>query len=191
MKLSEQWLREWCDPEADITALADVLTIGGLEVDAVDPLARPESVVVAEVIDVAKHPNADRLSLCRVSDGTEERQVVCGAPNVQAGMKTAYAPVGCVLPGGQKLKRAKIRGVESHGMLCSAAELALRDTRQLEVSTDGTHMDMFGTQMDICRKIGIFDDIESQSFLVCAEKTSCAKLETRKAVEPSLVTLAK
>ena len=127
MKLSEQWLREWCDPEADITALADVLTIGGLEVDAVDPLARPESVVVAEVIDVAKHPNADRLSLCRVSDGTEERQVVCGAPNVQAGMKTAYAPVGCVLPGGQKLKRAKIRGVESHGMLCSAAELALSD----------------------------------------------------------------
>ena len=129
MKLSEQWLREWTDPSFETDELAHRLTMAGHEVDDVvvegDGLS---GVVVAEVKSVTQHPNADRLSLCQVDPGDGElTQIVCGAPNVHEGMKTPLAVPGVRLPNGMKLRRSKIRGVESAGMLCSAIELGLGD----------------------------------------------------------------
>ena len=129
MRIAESWLRDWIDPDLDTTALAEKLTMAGLEVDGVhiegDGL---EGVVIGEVIDVGKHPNADRLSVCHVTTGHGEPvEVVCGAPNVVAGMKSPLAVPGVKLPNGLKLKKTKIRGVVSNGMLCSAAELKLGD----------------------------------------------------------------
>ncbi len=129
MKIAESWLREWVNPDLDTEALAHQLTMLGHEVDAVDVEgAALTDVVVGEVLSVGKHPDADRLSVCEVSDGGPETlEIVCGAPNVVAGMKTPLARTGVTLPNGLKLRRAKIRGVVSNGMLCSAAELGLGD----------------------------------------------------------------
>ncbi len=129
MKFSEQWLREWVSPQLATQALADQITMAGLEVDAVEPVAAVfEGVVVAEVLERVQHPDADKLSVCRVSDGSAEPvQVVCGAPNVAAGQKVPFARVGAVLPGDFKIKRAKLRGQASHGMICSASELGLEE----------------------------------------------------------------
>lgn len=129
MKFSEKWLREWVDPPLDTTGLADRLTMAGLEVDAIELQgAGLGGVVVAEVLDVRKHPDADKLSVCRVSTGKKKAvEVVCGAPNVVAGMKSPFAPPGTQLPNGFKLERAEIRGVVSNGMLCSEIELCLGD----------------------------------------------------------------
>ncbi len=129
MKFSEQWLREWVDPSLDTNALAHRLTMAGHEVDSVEAQGSGlGGVVVGEVIASQKHPNADRLSVCRVSTGAGDPvDVVCGAPNVVTGMKSPFAPVGTKLPNGMQLEKAKIRGVESNGMLCSAIELGLGD----------------------------------------------------------------
>ncbi|HSS64917.1 MAG TPA: phenylalanine--tRNA ligase subunit beta [Gammaproteobacteria bacterium] len=128
MKLSEQWLRQWVDPPVDTDALAAQLTNAGLEVDSVTPAAVPlDGVVVGEILSVEPHPGADKLSVCEVSTGGETHVVVCGAPNVHSGMRAPYARVGAKLPGGTKIRRTKIRGVESHGMLCSADELQIGD----------------------------------------------------------------
>ncbi|MFV8833401.1 phenylalanine--tRNA ligase subunit beta [Aquisalimonas sp.] len=129
MKISEHWLREWLPVDLDTQALAHRLTMAGLEVDGVE-MAAPafEQIVVGEVLECSAHPDADKLSVCRVDDGSgEPLQVVCGAPNVRAGLKAPLARVGGVLPEGMKIKRAKLRGVESTGMLCSARELGLSD----------------------------------------------------------------
>lgn len=128
MKLSEQWLREWVDPQISTEDLVAQLTMAGLEVDSMEPAAAEFSgVVVAEVVDVAPHPDADKLRVCRVNAGAEPLQIVCGAPNVRVGMRVPAALVGAVLPGDLKIKKAKLRGVESSGMLCSARELGLAD----------------------------------------------------------------
>ncbi|WP_458527070.1 phenylalanine--tRNA ligase subunit beta [Onishia taeanensis] len=129
MKFSEQWLREWVSPQLATQALADQITMAGLEVDAVEPVAAAfQGVVVAEVLDKAQHPDADKLNVCQVADGSGETvQVVCGAPNVAVGQKVAFAQVGAVLPGDFKIKKAKLRGVESRGMICSASELGLEE----------------------------------------------------------------
>mgnify|MGYP001822217482 FL=1 len=128
MKFSEAWLREWVSPDIPREELLEQLTMAGLEVDGVEAVAGSFSnVVVAEVIAADKHPDADKLSVCMVNDGTATHQVVCGAPNVRPGLITAYARVGAVLPGDFKIKQAKLRGVESNGMLCSAAELGIGD----------------------------------------------------------------
>jgi len=129
VKVSEQWLREWADPPVDTDTLVEQLTGAGLEVDSAEPVAPPmDKVVVAEVREVAPHPEADRLSLCSVDAGTGETlAVVCGAANVFAGMRAPMALVGARLPDGHKIRRSKIRGVESQGMLCSARELGLGD----------------------------------------------------------------
>jgi len=129
MKIAESWLREWVDPDLDTEALAHELTMLGHEVDGIEPEGTGlEDVVVAEVLSVARHPDADKLSVCQVSDGSGETlEIVCGAPNVVAGMKTPLARVGVTLPNGLKLRKAKIRGVVSNGMLCSAVELGLGD----------------------------------------------------------------
>lgn len=126
MKFSENWLREWVDPPVDTETLAAQLTGAGLEVDSVAPAMPPlEDVVVGEIVSVSPHPDADKLNVCEVSTGSEKHTVVCGAPNVFAGMRAPFARVGAWLPGGVKIRKSKIRGVESRGMLCSAAELEL------------------------------------------------------------------
>lgn len=124
MILSENWLREWVNPDLDSEALAHTLTMAGLEVDAITPLADGLSgVVVAAIISAEPHPDADKLRVCSVNTGSETVQIVCGAPNAAAGLKAPLAQPGAKLPGGIKIKKAKLRGVESQGMLCSGAEL--------------------------------------------------------------------
>jgi phenylalanyl-tRNA synthetase beta chain len=127
MKIAESWLREWVNPDLDTEALADRLTMTGHEVDGiVKEGVGLEGVVIAEVLEVGKHPDADRLSVCKVSNGSGDvLEVVCGAPNVVKGMKTPLATPGVTLPNGLKLRKSKIRGVVSNGMLCSAVELGL------------------------------------------------------------------
>jgi len=129
MKFSEKWLREWVNPPIDIEQLTDQLTFLGLEVEEfVSSKPVMSDVVLARVVDVLPHPDADRLRVCEVDNGTADLlQIVCGAPNVRAGMVTALANVGCPMPDGKKLKRSKLRGVESNGMLCSGAEIGLSD----------------------------------------------------------------
>jgi len=129
MKFAESWLREWVDPKLDVEALAEQLTMAGHEVNSIESEGKElKGVVIAEVVTVARHPNADRLSVCQVSTGKGKPvEVVCGAPNVVAGMKSPLAAPGVRLPDGTKLSRSRIRGVESNGMLCSAIELGLGD----------------------------------------------------------------
>jgi len=131
MKFSERWLRAWIDPPVDSDGLADQLTSLGLEVDGIES-ARPgfTGVVVGKIIAARQHPDADRLRVCEVDAGEDQPlQVVCGAPNAREGLLTAFARVGGGLPDGTKLKKAKLRGVVSFGMLCSAAELGLSEER--------------------------------------------------------------
>ncbi|TVQ91221.1 MAG: phenylalanine--tRNA ligase subunit beta [Chromatiaceae bacterium] len=130
MRFSEAWLREWVDPPVNTPTLVEQLTMAGLEVDALVPVAPPFSgVVVGAVMSVTAHPDAAKLHLCQVDAGTgEQLQIVCGAPNVVAGMRVPVALIGARLPGDLRIKRAKLRGVESRGMICSAAELGLAET---------------------------------------------------------------
>jgi len=129
MKIAESWLREWVDPDLDTDALSHQLTMLGLEVDDLSIEGQGiEDVVIAEVVECGKHPDADRLSVCKVSDGGDELiDIVCGAPNARVGLKTPLAKPGVKLPNGLKLRKSKIRGVVSNGMLCSAVELGLGD----------------------------------------------------------------
>ena len=129
MKIAESWLREWVNPDLKTEELGHQLTMLGHEVDGIEyEGAGIGDVVIAEVIECGKHPDADKLSVCKVSDGGDELiDIVCGAPNVRQGMKTPLAKPGVKLPNGMKLRKAKIRGVVSNGMLCSAIELALGD----------------------------------------------------------------
>ncbi|MDJ0939057.1 MAG: phenylalanine--tRNA ligase subunit beta [Woeseiaceae bacterium] len=129
MRVAESWLREWVDPDLDTAALGHQLTMLGHEVDGIDVEGEGiGGVIVAEVLEVSKHPDADRLSVCSVSTGEGDPvEVVCGAPNVVKGMKSPLAVPGLTLPNGIKLKKSKIRGVVSNGMLCSAVELGLGD----------------------------------------------------------------
>ncbi|WP_017904088.1 phenylalanine--tRNA ligase subunit beta [Pseudomonas asplenii] len=126
MKFSEQWLRGWVSPQVSRDELVARLSMAGLEVDSVTPAAGEFSgVVVGEVLSTEQHPDADKLRVCQVSNGTETFQVVCGAPNVRPGLKVPFAMIGAQLPGDFKIKKAKLRGVESNGMLCSQAELQI------------------------------------------------------------------
>ncbi|WP_406904666.1 phenylalanine--tRNA ligase subunit beta [Acinetobacter baumannii] len=129
MKISENWLRTWVNPAIDSDTLSDQLTMLGLEVDELAPVAKPfTGVVVGEVLTVKQHPDADRLRVTTVNIGSgEPLQIVCGAPNVRAGMKAPVATIGAVLPGDFKIKKGKLRGVESQGMLCGASEIDLED----------------------------------------------------------------
>ncbi len=128
MKLPISWLSEWIRVEATPQQIAEALTRHGFYVEGVESHGHAyPGIVVARVLEAAKHPNADRLSLCRVDGGAGELSVVCGAPNVRSGMVVALATVGSKLPDGHAIERAKIRGQESLGMLCSARELGLSD----------------------------------------------------------------
>jgi phenylalanyl-tRNA synthetase beta chain len=134
MQFSENWLRSMVDPKMNSDELAHLLTMSGLEVEEVEPVAPPFSnVVVAQVMEVTRHPNADRLNVCQVDAGTGTLlNIVCGAPNVRAGMKAICAIAGAVLPPGPdgkpfEIKVGKLRGVESQGMMCSAKELKISE----------------------------------------------------------------
>ncbi|HEV8077488.1 MAG TPA: phenylalanine--tRNA ligase subunit beta, partial [Marinobacter sp.] len=128
MKFSEQWLREWVNPALNSQQLMDQITMAGLEVDGFEPVAGTfTGIIVGEVLSVEAHPDADKLRVCQVSNGSTQVQVVCGAPNVRAGMKVPFAELGAVLPGDFKIKKAKLRGQPSVGMLCSEAELGLSE----------------------------------------------------------------
>lgn len=144
MKISEQWLRQWVNPNNSSTELAEQLTMAGLEIDGQYAVAAPcEGVVVGQITQVAPHPDADKLRVTQVDIGSGELlQIVCGAPNVYEGMKAPVATIGAVLPTadgqGFKIKKSKLRGIESQGMLCGASEIDLPDVVDglLELSAD-------------------------------------------------------
>ncbi|WP_435627000.1 phenylalanine--tRNA ligase subunit beta [Candidatus Ferrigenium straubiae] len=129
MKFSENWLRTWVNPALSSDELAHLLTMAGLEVEALEAVAPAfNNVVVAEVLEVVKHPNADRLNVCQVNVGeAQPLTIVCGAANVAVGVKVPCARIGATLPGDFNIKQAKVRNVESFGMLCSAKELGLAE----------------------------------------------------------------
>ncbi|MCF2909227.1 phenylalanine--tRNA ligase subunit beta [Pseudoalteromonas sp. DL2-H2.2] len=140
MKFSEKWLREWVNPAIDTEALSEQLSMAGLEVDGVDPVAGDfEGVVIGEVVECGQHPDADKLRVTKVNVGEDELlDIVCGAANCRAGLKVAVAKVGAVLPGGFKIKKAKLRGQPSHGMLCAFEELGMAESSDgiLELPAD-------------------------------------------------------
>ncbi len=140
MQFNVEWLKKWVAIDLDAEALAAKLTGSGLEVDDIRPVAGAfTDIVVAEIEACQPHPNADKLSLCTVNDGGQERlQIVCGAPNARAGIRVPLARIGAQIGPDFKIKRAKLRGVESSGMLCSARELGLSDDHSglMELPTD-------------------------------------------------------
>jgi phenylalanyl-tRNA synthetase beta chain len=134
MKFSESWLREWVNPAILSSELAHQITMAGLEVDAVEPVAGQfTGVLIGEVVECGPHPDADKLQVTKINLGSEFNDgelvdIVCGAKNCRLGLKVAVATVGAVLPGDFKIKKAKLRGVPSHGMLCSESEIGLSDS---------------------------------------------------------------
>jgi len=139
VNISEQWLREWVSPALTTDELAHQITMAGLEVDAIDPVAGAFSgVVVAQIVSAEQHPDADKLRVCQVNTGSETVQIVCGAPNARPGLKAPLAKVGAVLPGDFEIKQAKLRGLESRGMLCAEQELGLSDASDglMELAAD-------------------------------------------------------
>lgn len=139
MKINELWLRGWVNLPLTTEQLSAQLTMAGLEVDALTPVAGPFSgVVVGEITAIAQHPDADKLRVCQVSNGVETVQVVCGASNARLGLKIPFAQLGAVLPGNFAIKKAKLRGIESFGMLCAAEELGLAEQSEglLELPID-------------------------------------------------------
>jgi phenylalanyl-tRNA synthetase beta chain len=125
MKFTLSWLKEHLDTEAEVAAVADAMTMAGLEVEEVhDPIAALAPFTVAKIVSAERHPNADRLQVCQVETVDGLKEIVCGAPNARAGLTTIYAPIGAYVPGlGVTLVEKPVRGVVSNGMLCSAAEL--------------------------------------------------------------------
>src|SRR5437667_607656 len=178
MLVSRRWLEALLDRPLDARDLADRLTLHVAAVDAVVPLHQDlGDVLIARVLEVKKHPDADRLSLCLVDRGGGSAgggrggpvEVVCGAPNVQAGKIYPYAPVGAVLPGGVKLERKKIRGVESNGMLCSAKELGLGadHTGILELDTTAAPGTRFIDALGIADHRIVLDGPANRPDLLC------------------------
>ena len=127
MRVPYSWLKEYCDPGVEPGALAERLAMTGTEVERVGAVGPPsaDGFVVGRVLAAEPHPDADRLRVCTVDTGDGERTIVCGAPNVAAGQTVPVALPGATMPGGQEIGEAKLRGVESAGMICAAAELEL------------------------------------------------------------------
>lgn len=156
MRVSLNWVKKFLNIDGlDIRDIADKLTMSGLEVESVETKKSPVGVVVGKVLKKEKHPNADKLSLCIVTDGIDEYQVVCGAQNVADGQTIPFAKIGAELPNGMKIKDAKLRGVESKGMICSAAELGLEE----ESSGIMVLSDDYKLGEDICRYIETGDTV--------------------------------
>ena len=129
MRVPESWLRSYCDPDLSVEEVADELAMHSIEVSRITHVGAPsaDAFVVGRVVSVEKHPDADRLSVCEVDAGEGGRTIVCGAPNVAAGQTVPVALPGAVMPDGTKLGKAKLRGVESDGMILSEAELEIGD----------------------------------------------------------------
>ncbi len=129
MKISENWLRTWVNPQISTDELVATLTMAGLEVDGTEVMgAELAGILVGKIVKAEQHPEADKLQICTVDVAAEDNlQIICGAPNAREGIKVAVATIGCVLPGNFKIKKAKLRGVASFGMLCSGKELQLSD----------------------------------------------------------------
>ena len=127
MKFSLNWLREFVDLPSKVQDVSELLTMAGVEIEGIEERgAQIDQVVVAQILSSAPHPNADRLSVCQVDDGSgQARQIVCGAKNYRASDKVPLALPGATLPNGTQIKESKLRGIESRGMLCSAIELGL------------------------------------------------------------------
>jgi phenylalanyl-tRNA synthetase beta chain len=162
MKISEVWLREWVNPALSTEELAEQITMAGLEVDAIEKLAgKVSGVVVGEIVAIEQHPDADKLRVCQVrGNGEDTTQVVCGAANARIGIKIPFATVGAVLPGDFTIKKAKLRGVESLGMLCGQTELELGsdDTGLWELPSDapvGTDLADYLSLNDTCIDIDL------------------------------------
>jgi phenylalanyl-tRNA synthetase beta chain len=153
MNVPESWLRSFCNPPLAGAELAERLTMAGIEVESYAPFGPQFSgVVVGEIVAVAKHPNADKLTVCTVDAGREKLKVVCGAPNVRKGMKAPLAKIGATLPG-ISIRKTSLRGVESEGMLCSARELGLSDDHSGLLELEGE------PGMDARRALGLDDHV--------------------------------
>ena len=129
MKFTSSWLKEHLNTNSSLEEISNNLTNIGLEVEKIyDPSLKLKDFIVAKIVSVERHPDADKLSLCMVDIGKEIVQVVCGAPNAKKNLISIYAPIGSVIPETKlKIKKVKIRGVESFGMLCSGKELGIND----------------------------------------------------------------
>ncbi len=169
MKVSQNWLKKYIDFRLTPEQFTEKLSMLGLEVESYEDLAKKyENFVIGEVLERAKHPNADRLSICKVNTGTAVQDIVCGAPNVAAGQKVVVALIGAIIPHNQHdsegkpfvIERAKIRGVESNGMICSELELGLgKDASGILVLDEktkvGTPLAKYLNQTDVVYEIGI------------------------------------
>ncbi len=164
MKFSEQWLREWVNPDLSTSVLGHQLTMAGLEVDAIEPVAPAHSgVVVGKILSAEKHPDADKLQVCQVDVGElseQPLQIVCGAKNARKDLLVACAMVKAVLPGNFKIKKSKLRGVVSMGMLCSEKEIGLADSAEgiMELPTDapvGTTLNDYLKLDDVSIELGV------------------------------------
>ncbi len=160
MKISEKWLRTWVNPSISTEELISLLTMAGLEVDGTEEVgAELAGILVGKIVEAKQHPEADKLQVCMVDVGQPENlQIICGAPNAREGIKVAVAVIGCVLPGDFKIKKAKLRGVHSFGMLCSGKELELSDDHDGIIELDSEaqigqefieHMGFKDTAIDI------------------------------------------
>ncbi len=164
MKISEQWLREWVNPDLNTADLGHKLTMAGLEVDGIEPVAPAHSgVVVGRILSAEKHPDADKLQVCQVEVGEMSEaplQIVCGASNARKDLLVACAMINAVLPGDFKIKKSKLRGVQSFGMLCSEKELGLADSAEgiMELPADapiGTSINDYLQLNDVSIELGV------------------------------------
>lgn len=208
MIFTQQWIREWVDFDLEPEALISQLTMAGLEVDAHGPVAAQfAGVIVAEVLNVVQHPDADKLRVCEVFDGEKVLQVVCGAANVRSGLKVPYARIGAHLPVASpepgasssfEIKKARLRGVESFGMLCSAQELGLAESSDglFELPVDAPVgkpirefllLDDVFYEMDLTPNRGDCLSIRGMAREIAALNNLDYREPTIKAVQPSIV----
>ena len=139
MKLSTNFVKDYVDIDVDVKTLAEDMRRVGNEYDSAEKLINATNLVIGEIKECKDHPDSDHLHLCKVDIGTEILDIVCGAPNARKGLKVIVALVGAELPGGITIKKGKIRGEESNGMLCSIAELGIENKFLTDADKNGIH----------------------------------------------------
>ncbi len=196
MKFSEAWLREWVNPAISSDVLVEQITMSGLEVDDVAPVAgKFTGIVVGEVVECGPHPDADKLQVTKINVGADDLlDIVCGAKNCRMGLKVAVATVGAILPGDFKIKKAKLRGVPSHGMLCSEAEMGLADEAPgiIELPLDavvGTDIREYLTLDDVAIEVDLTPN-RSDCLSIRGLAREVGVLNRLDVVEPSVVAVA-
>jgi len=159
MIVTRSWLNEWIDLEGISTDdLCKTFNSIGLEVDSVESYNVPKKIIFGKVLECEKHPDADKLNVCKVDIGTSIRQIVCGAANVRVGLDVAVATIGAEMPGGLKIKPVKLRGVDSEGMICSASEIGLPDCQDGILELDST-IGKYKLGQELCENSIFSDDI--------------------------------